>query len=88
MHQFQPEPTQNSAAAAEAYSNHEDQPKLHENSHKLYEGSFKFDGMSMETETTICSEIPNEGKATVEQILGPRKEQDCGSHSLGSGKES
>ena len=30
---------------------------------------FKFDGKSVETETTTGSEFPNRGKAIVEQIL-------------------
>ena len=33
----------------------------------------KFEGKSTETETTTWSELPNGGKATVEQILGLAK---------------
>ena len=48
----------------------------------------EFDGNSMETETTTWSELPNGGKAIVEQILASEernpKEQDYENHSLGS----
>ena len=49
----------------------------------------KFDGKSLETETTTWSEFPNGGKAILEQILASEerhksKEQDCENHSLGS----
>ena len=34
---------------------------------------FEFDRESMETETTTWIEFPNEGKATVEQIIAPEE---------------
>ena len=47
---------------------------------------FKFDGKSVETETTTWLEFPNRDKVIVELILASEvinksKKQDCGKHS-------
>ena len=53
-------------------NDHKDCLNQHENSHKLWDETgypvVNFDGKSMETEATAWSEIPNGGKAMVEQI--------------------
>ena len=61
---------QNSLAAAEHWVK---DPNKHKNSHKQCDergiSCCEYDGKSMETVTTKCSEFPNGGKAVVEQIL-------------------